>query len=163
MANAITGNVLGAAMSFLLQKLAKEASGVHGEMDEVKCELESMQSFIKDAERKKQLKKGAKNWTMEVRDATYKVEDIIDEFMYCMEKKQRCHQFRMAFLLKAIHLPETIFVRHQFVTQLQAVKKEIIEISERRKRYGLEKIDEGSISNDDRESCRFLTRKMILL
>ncbi|XP_077213819.1 disease resistance protein RPM1-like [Tasmannia lanceolata] len=151
MANAVI-SVSGAAMSFLLQKLAEEASslqGVRDEIDEIKHELESMQSFLKDAETKKHLNEGARNWTMEVRDVMYQVEDIIDEFMYRMEKQQIGHGFKMGFLHKAIHFPRVIYVRHQFATQLQVVKKEIIEISERRKRYGLEKIEEGSSSNDD--------------
>ncbi|XP_077212975.1 disease resistance protein RPM1-like [Tasmannia lanceolata] len=146
------GRISGGAVSYLLQKIAEEASslrGVSGEIDGVRRELTSMQSFIKDAETKKQLSEGVRNWTMEVRDVAYKVEDIIDEFMYCMEKQQRHHRFRMGFLLKAIHLPKTIFVRHQFATQLQVVKKDIYEISERRKRYGLEKIEDGSSSSND--------------
>ncbi|XP_077213102.1 disease resistance protein RPM1-like isoform X1 [Tasmannia lanceolata] len=150
--SSFVGRISGGVVSYLLQKIAEEASslrGVSGEIDGVKRELTSMQSFIKDAETKKQLSEGVRNWTMEVRDVAYKVEDIIDEFMYCMEKQQRHHRFRMGFLLKAIHLPKTIFVRHQFATQLQVVKKEIYEISERRKRYGLEKIEEGSSSSND--------------
>ncbi|XP_077222064.1 putative disease resistance RPP13-like protein 3 [Tasmannia lanceolata] len=75
-----------------------------------------MQSFIKESETKKKFNEGARNWTMEVRDVAYKVEHIIDEFIY--------------------------------------LKKEIHDNFREEKRYGFEKAEEGSTSNDDTERWR---------
>ncbi|XP_077213825.1 disease resistance protein RPM1-like [Tasmannia lanceolata] len=138
----MAGSVLRGSMCFLLHKLAEEASllqGVSGEYVEIKSELESMQSFLNDAEKKEHLNEGARNWMIEVRDVIYEVEDIIDELKHHMENQQG----------GLLHFFRTIFVRHQLATQLQDIKKKVHNISERRNRYGLEKIEEGSASNDD--------------
>ncbi|ONH89672.1 hypothetical protein PRUPE_8G008500 [Prunus persica] len=62
--------------------------GVRDQVDEIKQVLISMKSFLKDAEGKKPQTEGEETWVARVRDLTYDVEDIIDEFMYHMHEQQ---------------------------------------------------------------------------
>ena len=72
----------------ILESEAASIAGVHDQVDEIKQELISMKSFLKDAEGKKPQTEGEETWVASVRDLAYDVEDIIDEFMYHMHEQQ---------------------------------------------------------------------------
>ena len=65
--------------SILLQE-ASLLGDAHDEIEEIKLELESMRSFLKDAERRMERSESVENWVRQVREVAYEAEDIIDEF-----------------------------------------------------------------------------------
>ncbi|XXG48933.1 hypothetical protein AAC387_Pa02g3253 [Persea americana] len=84
------------AVGFLLQTLGSlvqhEASllrGFHTNINEIQRELQSMHSFLKDADRRERSDDddGVRTWVEQVREATYKVEDIIDMYMWQIAKQ----------------------------------------------------------------------------
>ncbi|XP_058089102.1 disease resistance protein RPM1-like [Magnolia sinica] len=141
---------------FLLEKLSalltQEASllwGVRTEVKEINLELENMRAFLRDADRRKDSNEGLRTWVGQVRDATYEVEDIIDEFVYRMDRPQR-GGFR-GFPLNTITLLRNTRYRHRFATELQDLKRRIAAISMRKDQYNLINTEDGSSSQDANE------------
>ncbi|XP_058100181.1 disease resistance protein RPM1-like [Magnolia sinica] len=129
--------------SFLVQQ-ASLLGGVHDDFEEIKREFESMRSFLKDADRRKESNEGVKIWVGQVRDVAYEVEDLIDEFEFRMDKRGG---FR-GLLHNSLRRPKSIVVVHQMASQLQKVKSKVVGISERRNRYGLDRIEEGAKADE---------------
>ncbi|KAF8394085.1 hypothetical protein HHK36_020290 [Tetracentron sinense] len=138
--------VVGKILS-LLDREASLLGGIRHEFNKIKRELESMRSFLRDADRRRNNNDGVNEWVKQVRDVAYDVEDIIDEFTYYMDSRQKRGGFR-GFLHKTIHLPKNIWVNRQIATKLQEINTNIIAISERSKRYGFDRIEEGADSHE---------------
>ncbi|KAL5981832.1 hypothetical protein ACLOJK_015898 [Asimina triloba] len=144
------------AVKFLLEKLADliipEASllrGARQDLEKIKLELESMQAFLRDADRRKDSNEELKTWVKQVREAAYDVEAILDEFLqhsYAPVSKG----FR-SLIDTTIRLPKNLFHKYQFVTRLQEINEKICEISARRNRYTLNQIEEGASLQDGSE------------
>ncbi|KAL5972386.1 hypothetical protein ACLOJK_041640, partial [Asimina triloba] len=137
------------AVKFLFEKITEllieersRLGGAYNEIEQIKLELDSMRAFLRDADRQKEINEGLRTWVGQVRDATYDVEDTIDEFM-CRINKQQRGGFK-GFLLEIIHFPKNIIRKHHFCHKLQKLKSNVIAISERRNRYDLSRMDEGS-------------------
>ncbi|KAK9938786.1 hypothetical protein M0R45_015507 [Rubus argutus] len=80
MASAVT-DLLIAKIVGILENEASSMAGVRDQVDEIAQELESMKAFLEDSEGKTSRTKLEDAWVARVRDLTYDVEDIIDEFM----------------------------------------------------------------------------------
>ncbi len=122
-------------IDYSLSVLATEASllwGVRDAVDSIKDELESMRSFLVDADKKGVGSEGEKTWVANVRDMAYDVEDVIDQFMYHVNSQQIGGRF-FRFLHHTIYIPQTFWVRHQIATKLQKIKS----IPEVNQRYGV--------------------------
>ena len=75
----------------IISILSNEASllwGARDAIEDIKDELISMRSFLVDADRKGVGSEGEKTWVANVRDMAYDVEDIIDYFMYNMNRQR---------------------------------------------------------------------------
>ncbi|XXG75037.1 hypothetical protein AAC387_Pa07g3627 [Persea americana] len=149
------------AVGFLLHNLGslvqQETSllqGLHQGIDEIRRELQTIQALLKDADRRKNSDERVKTWVGQVREVAYKVQDIIDEYMYNMAKEDRGGLLRR-FLSKTIQHPKFYYHQHHIATELKKVQKEILEISERCRRYRLLD-EEGSTSttNEDGENWK---------
>ncbi|WJZ99748.1 hypothetical protein VitviT2T_018165 [Vitis vinifera] len=137
------------AVNFLLEKLttilvqkASLLGEAQGEIDEIKLELESMRSFLRDAERRKERSESVETWVRQVREVAYEIEDIVDEFLH---HKERCwHGDGLkGFVQGVVNLPKDMTARHQISSKLQKLKAKVHEVSERSKRYGFDEINEG--------------------
>ncbi|ONH89676.1 hypothetical protein PRUPE_8G008900 [Prunus persica] len=136
MASTATDLLIG-KVAGILESEASSIVGVRDQVDEIKQELISMKSFLKDAEGKKPQTEGEETWVASVRDLAYDVEDIIDEFMG-----------RFASCLhKAIHIPKKLWYRRQIGKKLQKITKTIKDITERNQRYDIDPL-EGTSSDD---------------
>ncbi|XP_058112884.1 disease resistance protein RPM1-like isoform X2 [Magnolia sinica] len=133
-------------LSALLSREASLIRGVRNELGEIKMELESMQALLKDADKRKESNEGVRTWVRQVRDSTYDVEDIIDEFMYRMDRPQG-GGFR-SFLLNIVCLPKNIYNKHCFTIRLQVTKVKVHNLFDRGVSFGLNQIGEGTSSHD---------------
>ncbi|XP_073002974.1 disease resistance protein RPM1-like [Typha latifolia] len=147
-------NMLDAFLVFLIQEITSAviSEAVRGlgsvlrdarltevgkEFDEIKSELESMQGFLEDAEKMKaegnSLDKSMVNWIDQVKEATYKVEDIFDELMDFIHSRGGgglvglCHNVH--------HFPADRTAACHIAEEIQEVKALIHKIPERSKRY----------------------------
>ncbi|KAB2635108.1 disease resistance protein RPM1-like [Pyrus ussuriensis x Pyrus communis] len=141
-----------AAIDLLIGKtvgiLESEAScivGVRNQVDEIKQELISMKSFLRDADGKKAHTEGEEAWVASVRDLAYDVEDMIDEFMGRFAR----------WLSKTLHISKYHWYRSRYANRLhktillakKQITKTIKDIPERNQRYGIDRI-EGASSDE---------------
>lgn len=85
--------------------LENEASLLNGVRDEIKLELNSMKSFLEDAHRAREQSKAENDWVAGVREIACQVEDIIDKYMYDMNKQQQWKGKFTSLFLKGINFP----------------------------------------------------------
>lgn len=72
--------------------------------------LDSIQSLLKDADRRKERSNSQKKtWLNKVRDVAYDIEDLIHEFIYYTDQHRDRDGF-IGFLQNTISLPRSIFV-----------------------------------------------------
>ncbi|XP_031494619.1 disease resistance protein RPM1-like [Nymphaea colorata] len=134
------------AVGFLVNKLNNLVmeevmllSGVLDEVEELKEELESMRSFLKDAEMRKEREEGVKTWVKQVRSAAYQVEDILDDFVLRVAGQQH----GVAFLRRLLCCFKGLSARHVVATRIQTVRRRITRISQRKDMYNLRSSEEG--------------------
>lgn len=157
----------------MLENEASSLSGVRHEIDEIKLELNSMRSFLEDADnRARDQSRAETDWVAGVREIAYQVEDIIDKYMYDMNKQQQWKGNKFAsFLLKGIHFPKNLWMKYKLAKKLRDVNEKIKSIPERSQRYGVYQLEgrdrirsEGMVGGNydlnwlknESESCLFL-------
>ncbi|KAI7996756.1 Disease resistance protein RPM1 [Camellia lanceoleosa] len=72
----------------LLAEEAQLLGGVGRGVAELQDDLESMRSFLQDAEARSESDKGVKTWVKQVRDVAYNTEDILEEFLLRLSPPQ---------------------------------------------------------------------------
>ncbi|KAL0329877.1 UNVERIFIED_CONTAM: Disease resistance protein RPM1 [Sesamum radiatum] len=127
--------ILKLSIDLLFQSPGFDYLGVRHQVSKIKLELDSMRSFLRDAERCKDGNEGLRCWVAQVRDAALNAEDVLDEFLYNLYRVERGGF--IGFLRRAVSFPREIWRRHQTVALLKEIKNEIKEIAERRSRYDL--------------------------
>ncbi|XP_059436287.1 uncharacterized protein LOC132169237 [Corylus avellana] len=150
----MTETVVALVVNELVQLIVHESNllkGVHQEVVDIKDELESIQSFLKDVD-KGDLQAGVKMWVKQVREAAYHIEDVIDEYVLHMAQR-RYQQSFLAFLNKIGRLLKYIKPRHDIATKIQDIKILVREIKERSERYGFSSSEQGSSNNAANVAC----------
>jgi disease resistance protein RPM1 len=145
----MTETVVTLVINELVQLIAHESKllrGVHRDVVDIRDELESIQCFLKDAD-KRDLQDGVKTWVKQVREVAYHIEDVIDE--YVLHMAQNRHQQRLiGFLHKIGHIFKKLKPRHDISTKIQDIKISVREIKERSERYGFRFVEQGSSSSE---------------
>ncbi|KAI8027991.1 Disease resistance protein RPM1 [Camellia lanceoleosa] len=149
MALAAVGLLIGRIVS-ALESEASLIGGVRDELNQLKLEFASMRSFLEDADKTTVQTEGEKTWVANVRDLAYEVEDIIDEYMYYMNR-QKVHGKFKRFLRQIVYAPKNLWVRHRIATKLQKINRMIKSITERNRRYGVDRVGEASPSSQDHQ------------
>ncbi|KAK2387035.1 disease resistance protein RPM1 [Trifolium repens] len=137
------------AVSFVLDQLipllreeAKLLGGIHKEFEDITKELQSIQAFLKDADKKAEgenTNEGVKIWVREVREAAFRIEDVIDDYLIQLRQQPVRQQPRepgcVTLLRKIAHSIKILTPRHQIASEIQDIKSSVREIRERRERY----------------------------
>ncbi|XP_031491572.1 putative disease resistance RPP13-like protein 3 [Nymphaea colorata] len=142
------------AVKFLLERLGtylvKEAEllgGIREEIDELRLELESIQAFLKDADRKRHGNEGIKIWVNQVRRVAYDIEDAIDEFLLRFGTRHAGHGGIKNFLGILSSAMTQLLPRHNLATDVQKIKRKIAALSERRRTYHIQILHEDTSSD----------------
>ncbi|KAA8533110.1 hypothetical protein F0562_033357 [Nyssa sinensis] len=142
------------AVQMVLEKLttmlAEEAQllgGIRNGVDELRDDLESMKSFLQDAEARSETNQGIRTWVKQVTDAAYDTEDVLEVFLLLLSPPRGVgffHSFR-----KGYHFIKKLRTRHQLALQIQQIKIKVKGISERRDAFSFRRIDDptSSIAN----------------
>ncbi|KAG4390489.1 hypothetical protein AAZX31_06G291300 [Glycine max] len=121
----------------ILKDEAKLLRGIHKDFSDIKDELESIQAFLKDADRRAadeaNTNDGIRTWVKQVREASFRIEDVIDEYLRVIHVVQ--HLGCGASICKITHLISTLISRHQIATEIQDIKLSLSVIKERSERY----------------------------
>ncbi|XP_050881294.1 disease resistance protein RPM1 isoform X2 [Lathyrus oleraceus] len=146
------------AVDQLLPLLRKEANllrGIHKEFADIKDELESIQAFLKDADKRAataegdNTSEGVKTWVKQVREASFRIEDIIDDYMIQVGQ-QPPHPGCVALF----HKLKSMIPRRRIASEIQDVKSYIRGMKERSEKYGFQRTLEqrSSSSREGRNS-----------
>ncbi|XP_058782221.1 disease resistance protein RPM1-like [Vicia villosa] len=127
----------------LLPLLTEEANllrGIHKEFADIKDELESIQAFLKDADKRAATaegdnsSEGVKTWVKQVREAAFRIEDIIDDYMI-----QVGQQPPRSGCVALFHKLKSMISRHRIASEIRDVKSYIHGMNERSERYGFQR------------------------
>ncbi|XP_058111984.1 disease resistance protein RPM1-like [Magnolia sinica] len=140
------------AVSFLVEYLgallveeAQLLKGVHGEVCDIRDELDRIKSFLRDADTRQDTDQSLKTWVKQVREIASDVEDVLDKFMLGKAQEQHDSQGCIDFLYILI---KQFMVHHQTASSIQDIKTRIGMITERKDAYALNRIEQGSSSNN---------------
>ena len=141
------------AVSSVLQQLCQFVeengafvTGVERDFIDIKDELESIQALVKDAETKaadEGANQGIKTWLKQVREVSYQIDDVIDEYNTWMAQKMNRSIFR-ATLQKIPGLIRLMTPLHRIGSQIRDIKSSLGKIKDISQFYG--KPERGSES-----------------
>ncbi|WJX31536.1 hypothetical protein P8452_19956 [Trifolium repens] len=139
------------AVSFVLDQLmpllreeAKLLGGIHKEFEDIKDELEYIQAFLKDADKRAEghnANNGVKIWVRQVREAAFRIEDVIDDYLIQVRQQPRDPGF-VALLRKIVHSLKVVIPRHQIASEIQDIKSFVRGIKQKRESYGFQRSSE---------------------
>ncbi|KAL4618491.1 hypothetical protein ACB092_06G014500 [Castanea dentata] len=145
-----------AALSALTEKLISLLSeealrDIHEEVADIKDELESIQSFIKDADARaaaeEDMSEGVKTWVKQVKEVAFHMDVFMDE--YLLEMAQH-HPHRLqgfsGFLQKSARLISMLKPHRETAAKIQKIKASVQKIKARSERYGFQSTGQGSSS-----------------
>jgi len=154
------------ALSEVFQFLREETNllrGVHKDFLDIKDELESIQVFLKDADRREaheaDTNDGIRTWVKQMREASFRIEDVIDEYLWLRHevKHPGC-----GLIFKIVCLIKTLTLRHRIAFEIQDIKISIREIKERSQRYNFQR-SQGSTSTRETENRRWCDPRLSFL
>ncbi|XP_048493875.1 disease resistance protein RPM1-like [Beta vulgaris subsp. vulgaris] len=140
--------VLNLVIANLVPWLVHEATllrGIHGEISEVVDELQSIQSFIKDADEKaekdeEEISHSAKTWVRKLREVTYQIEDVTDNYVLQMAteaaQREQCKPRLMGSFARLVCWIVSVKPRHVMAQEINQVKQTIHGIREKGQSYG---------------------------
>ncbi|XP_024018744.1 disease resistance protein RPM1 [Morus notabilis] len=138
-------------LASLLTEEAHLLRGVHGEVEDIKCDLEFLLAFLNDADTRAERDQttsnnhGVKVWVQKLREKAFQLEDVIDEYTYLMAQQQRPHKHRfIGFLRKSAFLVVKLKPRHDIASKIQKIKRRIRDINVNSATYGFNATLEGS-------------------
>ncbi|KAK7300262.1 hypothetical protein RJT34_11103 [Clitoria ternatea] len=122
-----------------LSRVAKEEitlqRGVREEIEKLKKELESIKAFLRYADANKEEQDPRfESWVEQVRDVSFDIEDVVDEYLYRLADAELRHN--NTYFRKLFSTFRKLKAKHQIGSQLQSIKSRVTDIVERPKKYG---------------------------
>jgi len=140
------------ALGKVFQFLEEETnllSGIHNDFSDIKDELEIIQSFLKDADKRaadeEDANDGVRTWVKHMREASFRIEDVIDEYLRLIHRSGPTG-FR-SLVCKIVSLIKTLIPRHQIASEIKGIKLSIHGIKERSERYNFQISHEAGSSS----------------
>ncbi|KAK7334577.1 hypothetical protein VNO80_26337 [Phaseolus coccineus] len=154
------------AVSFvleLLNQLVREEGsllkGLGNDFSDIKQELESIKAFLKDADRRAGdeggTNEGIKTWVKQLRELSFSIEDVIDEYIMDVAHRVNHHLPCIASLQKIAHNIKTLKSRHRIASEIQDIKSAVQGIKERSERYKFQSSFEDGSTNNSRGAKNF--------
>ncbi|XP_050218975.1 disease resistance protein RPM1-like [Mercurialis annua] len=124
-------------LDVLLTGELKLLSGVHKEVEDVKDELESIESFLRDADARlyqENVDGRVRVWVKQVRQVAFRIEDTIDEYVLHLLGRRNQH----GYFNNVTGVVKNLKRRHGLASKIKDIKKSIVEIRERSDRYSFD-------------------------
>jgi disease resistance protein RPM1 len=110
----------------------KRLKGLRGEIGFLARELAAMEAFLLKKSNEEDPDVQNKVWMKEVRELSYDIEDNLDDFMTRVDDKSAKPD---GFMEKIKNLLDRTKARSQIAKAIEDLKKQIVEVSKRHKRY----------------------------
>ncbi|VAH85873.1 unnamed protein product [Triticum turgidum subsp. durum] len=140
-------------MNPLLRKLATlmgeefaKLKNLRKEVKYISDELSSMKDALERLADVDELNIQAARWRDAVREMSYDIEDIVDDFMHKVENKNK----KTSFVHDTIQRLKTSRARHQVAGRIEDIKKLVHETSARRERYKVDVPTSCTVAVDQR-------------
>lgn len=94
-----------------------------------------------------------KEWTNQIRELSYDIEDCIDDFTHRVDRGPNTSDSMMGFFQKSIQKVRTLGARNKIANQIWMLKARVDDASERRRRYNFDGVvssSSGVVSIDPR-------------
>ncbi|KAM3700964.1 hypothetical protein ACJW31_05G137800 [Castanea mollissima] len=145
MAESVVFNAVGRLGNLLIEE-ATYLKGVSQQVKQTQIELERMQCFLKDADKRQNEDESVRIWVSQIREAAYEVEDVVETFALEFALKNRDSTFKK-------HVP--IFNTRKLYkvgSKIEDIKTRISDLTRSLQTYGVTPIKEvGSSSVLDRQ------------
>ncbi|XP_058112957.1 probable disease resistance RPP8-like protein 2 [Magnolia sinica] len=153
------------AVRFIIQKLndfltqeAKFIFGVDKQLRLLRDKLEWMHALLKDVDGKRRENERVKSWVGQVREVAYDAEDIIDNFIFNIEKQRREKSagFMRSVRSSACFIKDIPATR-EISKNIRDIEKRLNKISSNRSEYGIDNIPacgEASSSSTQSQTWR---------
>ncbi|XP_016650667.1 PREDICTED: disease resistance protein RPM1-like [Prunus mume] len=141
----------------LLREEGNLLRGIHDDVTSIKDLLESMTSFLKDADAKAEranMSSGVKTWVKQTREMAIHIEDVIDEYLHHVARRRNKRGFT-GFLHKTGHFLEGLFARHEIASEIQLIKKRVLQIQQTSEAYCFNSTEQTSFSSSRRDDTLF--------
>ncbi|XP_071723399.1 disease resistance protein RPM1-like [Rutidosis leptorrhynchoides] len=122
------------AVQIVLERLAalvaeeiKLLGGVRDAVDELRNALESMKSFLHDAELRAETDQGVETWVKQVRDLAYETEDVLEDFFLSQDRPATFRNY----------IPK-LKARHRLANKVQKIKLRIRTISDAKNAFSFD-------------------------
>ncbi|XP_047967191.1 putative disease resistance protein At1g50180 isoform X2 [Salvia hispanica] len=122
----------------LLIDEVKSLRGVKGKVRLLKDELKSMQSFLKDADRKQAKDERVRNWVRELREIAFDAEDTIELFAVNIENTTNT-----GFLKSFTGFPKRFYHVDRIGGKIKSIRDRLEAIDKSRERYGIQIAEEA--------------------
>jgi putative protein kinase ArgK-like GTPase of G3E family len=124
-------------LTALLGEEYAKLKGVHREVEFMKDELSSMNALLQRlADVDCDLDVQTKEWSSQVREMSYDIEDCIDDFMKSLGQTEMAKS--AGLVQSVVQQLKALRVRHQISSQIQGLKARVEDASKRRMRYKLD-------------------------
>ncbi|KAJ3707166.1 hypothetical protein LUZ61_010871 [Rhynchospora tenuis] len=145
MAEVLLASVLRTLTAFAFGKTIEKALSLYGiraEVEKLIRELNYIQAFIKDVDRKHIVEERQMQWVKDVIDISYQIEDAVDIFLSeCPEKFPGIRGHLACFPKKITKIP----FLNEFQEDIKKIRGRICEIEEYRRRYEINILDEHKV------------------
>ncbi|PQP94121.1 disease resistance protein RPM1-like [Prunus yedoensis var. nudiflora] len=141
----------------LLREEGNLLRGIHDDVTSIKDLLESMTSFLKDADAKSEranMSSGVKTWVKQTREMATHIEDVIDEYLHHVARRRNKRGFT-GFIHKTSHFLGGLFARHEIASQIQLIKKRVLQIQQASEAYRFNSTEQTSFSSSRRDDMFF--------
>ncbi|KAJ3684664.1 hypothetical protein LUZ61_013828 [Rhynchospora tenuis] len=132
--NYVLGKITDAANAEALLLL-----GVGEKVERVKRDLKWVSAFLKDADAKRNKDARVKQWVEEVKEVTYMIEDVLDEYFVEMGGGRW-----MSCLKRIGHFPKEFIARHKLATEIDKINERMKEIKENTEKFGITSLESSS-------------------
>ncbi|XP_057802218.1 putative disease resistance protein At1g50180 isoform X2 [Salvia miltiorrhiza] len=124
--------------NLLIQKV-KSLRGVEGNIQSLKEELEWMQSFLKEANKRQAGDEGVRNWIKKIREVAQDAEDTIEIFLVNVENAKN-----RGLLERCTTFPKRMYHLDRIGHEIESIRARLDAIDKSRERYGIKDFSESA-------------------
>ncbi|XVF79433.1 hypothetical protein PTKIN_Ptkin14bG0222800 [Pterospermum kingtungense] len=145
MAESLISALLDQFVSIMSQHL-KLVTGVDEAVENLTSNLQAIQAVLEDAEERQVKDKAVKHWLAELKDVSYDIDDVLDEWNTEILKRQiepeetKVTEVSLlnkvwSFLLSSCFCARQVVMRHEIALKIEEVDKRLAVIAKQRSRY----------------------------